>query len=372
MGCCKLKIVIIAVSVAVLALTLALRTAAEPTARRCDASYCYERICAPGSPSCRYVPNRVCHPTTKQECTTQDVKKCHKVPSNACSTKGTSACHPHLKRVCGYASRYRTYAAEELSYYRRIPHLRPRHRHAASPACHLQVVRECGRATRQACQQTYKEVCSNVPERSCHNRETQDCREEPKYVCDKGADQCYEQRVARAPAPSDTPSYKDGGGYYPPQEKPPAPYKPEEVPPAYKDALPAPSPPEPAPPLEPPPPAASNPPPPPSHKTDPAQLPPRTVQGQREKHRELAIDVRSLMAPVAAGLAAFGLLLLFASRRRKSQAEDGHPTHPFHIAYRGKPDPGTQAISHLSTAPVGRHITLRTVPGRRKVDITLG
>src|SRR5262249_48936152 len=168
-----------------------------------------------------------------------------------------------------------------------------------------------------------------------------------------------------------TPSYKDGGGYYPPQEKPPAPYKPEEVPPAYKDALPAPSPPEPAPPLEPPP-AASNPPPPPSHKTDPAQLPPRRALGQREKHRELAIDVRSLMAPVAAGLAAFGLLLLFASRRRKSQAEDGHPTRPFHIAYRGKPDPGTQAISHPSTAPVGRHITLRTVPGRRKVDITLG
>src|SRR5262245_56090004 len=73
---------------------------------------------------CRYVPNRVCNPSTKQECTTQNVKKCHKVPSNVCSTQGPNACRPHLKRVCGYASRYRTYAAEELSSYKRIPHLR--------------------------------------------------------------------------------------------------------------------------------------------------------------------------------------------------------------------------------------------------------
>jgi len=88
-----------------------------------------------------------------------------------------------------------------------------------------------------------------------------------------------------------------------------------------------------------------------------------------EQRRELVIDVPRLLAPIAGGLAAFGMLLLFASRRRKSEAKADKPIRPFHIAYRGKPDPGTQAIS---AAPVGRHITLRTVPGQRKVDITLG
>src|SRR5215831_2169015 len=351
----KLKIAVIAVSAAVLALMWASGTFAQPGARRCDASYCYERICAPGSPSCRYVPNRVCNPTTKQECTTQNVKKCHKVPSNTCSSQAANSCHSHLKRVCGYASRYRTYAAEELSYYRRIPHLRPRHHYAASPRCHLQVVRECSGTPRQACRQAYKDECSYVPERSCHNRVTQDCRDEPKYVCEQGPDKCYEQPVPRA------------SGYYPPPqvEKTPAPYKPEEVPPPpYRQALPAPAPPKPAP-LEPPA-AESNPAPPAAPKNDPG-MPTRAPDP--EQRRELVIDVPRLLAPIAGGLAAFGMLLLFASRRRKSEAKADKPIRPFHIAYRGKPDPGTQAIS---AAPVGRHITLRTVPGQRKVDITLG
>jgi hypothetical protein len=79
-----------------------------------------------------------------------------------------------------------------------------------------------------------------------------------------------------------------------------------------------------------------------------------------------------VMVPIAGGLAAFGIFLLFASRRRTSQAKDRNRPRDVRIAYHGKSDPGTQQASHLAASPVGPRITLRTVPGQRKVNITIG
>jgi len=369
--------------VAILLLMLGLTAApivAQPTARRCDGSYCYERIC-PGT-SCRYVANRVCKPITKEECTTQNVKKCHKVPLTACASPGANSCRPHLKRVCGYTSRYRTYAAEELSYYKKIPHLRPRHRYIGAPHaprsptqqargghCHLQVVRECSGTPKQACHQAYKDECRYVPEKSCSHRETQDCRDEPKYVCDKGPDNCYERRIAR----SDLPSHPDGAGAYPKapsdgkalpphqEAKPDDTYKKPKPEEEYETTKPEDGPP-------------------PSKETTAPPFPmspglpaPVTTQSARqERQRQLVIDTRIVMVPIAGGLAAFGIFLLFASRRRTSQAKHRNRSRDMRIAYHGKSDPGTQQVSYLAAPPIGPRITLRMVPGQRKVNIIVG
>jgi len=383
----NLKFQFVAILLLILGLTAAPSLVAQPTAQRCDGAYCYEKICTPGQSYCRYVSNRVCKPIAKEECTTQNVKKCHKVPLTACASQGANSCRPHLKRVCGYTSRYRTYAAEELSYYKKIPHLRPRHRYIGAPHaprsptqqapgghCRLQVVRECSAAPKPACHQAYKDECRYVPEKSCSRREAQDCRDEPKYVCDKGPDNCYERPIAGARVPSDLPSRPDGAGAYPkapsdgkalPPHQPDDTYKKPKPEEEYEKTKPeqgsAPSKETTAPPLPPPLPMS------------PGQPAPVTAQSARqERPRQLVIDTRIVMVPIAGGLAAFGLFLLLASRRRTSQAKDRNRTRDVRIAYHGKSDPGTQHASHLAAPPIGPRITLRTVPGQRKVNITIG
>jgi hypothetical protein len=374
----NLKFQFIAILLLLPWLTVGPSLVAQPTARRCDGSYCYEKICTPGQPSCRYVANRVCKPTTKEECTTQNVKKCHRVPLTACASQSANSCRPHLKRVCGYTSRYRTYAAEELSYYKKIPHLRPRRSYVGAPhasrsftrqarggQCHLQVVRECSYAPKPACQQAYKDECRYVPEKSCSHREVQDCYDERKYVCDKGSDNCYERRIARAPVPYPP----DGGGTYPkvvppPDEKALPPVKPDETynkpkpeePYEKPEQPPAPSKEAMAPPL-------------PAGSGQPA--PAMAESARQEQPRQLVIDTRVVMVPIAGGLAAFGLFLLFVSQRRKSQAKDRNGSRDVHIGYRGKPDPGTQYASHLAVRTIGPRLTLRTVSGQHQVNITM-
>ena len=454
-----LEIVSVAVVISILALTPAANPVAQSVGRRCDDAYCYETICTPVPPTCHYVSNRVCKPTTKEECTTHNVRKCQKVPHTVCNAQSGNSCRPHLKQVCGPSSagpggggtpdnppskgyqpssgdasdtpRYRTYAAEALGHSWRIPHLRPRrtvfarrpsytpqYKAIRPPAytprpkslppltpkyterpnrgststpppkslppstdkpirspmytCHLQVVRECSNAPKQVCHQEYKDDCRDVPERSCHQRETQDCHDEPKYVCERGQEKC-EPRVQRVPA-HDLPSRPDG------LEKVPAPHKEAKLKEPHKEVTPPPT--EDIKPSQPSPPVAS----PPStspERADPGQPAPRTAAGDRPAWaRELRIDTRAVMAPLAAGLAAFGMLLLFlGSRRRKSQANDDDARRQSEakdlsrlpdvdIAYRGKPDPGRQHVSLLP--PIGPRITLRTVAGSPLVNITMG
>jgi hypothetical protein len=229
----------------------------------------------------------------------------------------------------------------------------------------LQVVRECRDTPKPACQQAYKDECRYVPEKSCSHRESQDCYDERKYVCDKGSDNCYERRIARAPVPYPP----DGGGAYPkvvprPDEKALPPAKPDET---YKK-------PKPEEPYEKP-----EPPPAPAKEAMAPSLPsgsgqpaPATAEiARQEQPRQLVIDTRAVMAPIAGGLAAFGLFLLFVSRRRKSQAKDRKGSHEAHIAYRGKSDPGTQYASHLAVRSIGPRLTLRTVSGQHHVNITM-
>jgi hypothetical protein len=144
----------------------------------------------------------------------------------------------------------------------------------------------------------------------------------------------------------------------PSYEKKPPSYeetKPDDTPPPYKEAKPY-EPPRPSDPPPPPPPA-------PIKKEEPS--------GQ-ERPPAVVINVRRVLAPIAGGLAATGLLLLFVSRRRKSQVGDSNPQRHFQITYVGRSDPGVQEVSQLSTPPVGPRITLRTVRGERQVSITLG
>jgi hypothetical protein len=88
-----------------------------------------------------------------------------------------------------------------------------------------------------------------------------------------------------------------------------------------------------------------------------------------KRPRDLLIDTRVVMVPLAAGLAAFGRFLLVASRRRRSQAKDHSWPRHVDIACRGKPDAGTQDVSRLAVPPIGPRITLRTVAGQRQVNI---
>lgn len=399
-GCIGAALIVVLATV--LGLAFGPSAVGQSMGTRCDGSSCYQKVCTPGPQVCGNQPNHVCRPMTKEECTTQNVQKCRKVPLNTCNTQGASnSCPRHVKRVCGYNSRYRTYAAEGLGYYKKTARLRPRYRQsrAVVSRCHLTVVSDCHGAPRHACKQVYKDECNYVPEKSCHNRQTQECRDEPKYVCDEGPEICRYVKVAKAPSTSDppggggggyvsppapTPSPPGGGGGFvsppsykktgpeetPPsgkkskqddntspsyEKKPPSneETKPDDTPPPYKEAKP----------YEPPRPSDPLPPPAPVKKGEPS--------GQK-KLPEVVINVRRVLVPIAGGLAATGLLLLFVSRRRKSQANDSNPQHHSHIAYVGRSDPGAQEVTHLATPPIGPRITVRTVPGERQVEITLG
>lgn len=383
MSWCRINPAFLAVLAMVSVLVAAPAAMSQPSGRRCDASYCYERVCTPGPPICRSVANRVCRPVTRQECTTQNVKKCRKVPY-ACNPRSTNACRPTVRRVCAPAGSYRvrTYAAELLGwsppekknararlrrpfYKVSAPATRPGGSRAPAIAqrCQLRVIKQCNQAQKSPCQPSYKDECSYVPEKSCYPREIQDCRDEPRQVCEKGPDSCIDRT---------SPRYTGLNPGYP-TEKPTRAPPPDVVvtpPPPLPTLLPPDKveEPPPPPPAEPPPTPAVVEPPQPVEATPPAPPPPRVI--------DLGRIVVDFGLPISGGLGAAALFLLLASRRRKSTSDDRkddivRPENA-NVTCVGRPDAGTQTISHLGTPPIGPRVTVRTVPGAPHVGITLG
>ena len=253
-----LKLVCLGPMVA-LFLALAVSTStSQPSATHCDAAYCYVQRCEPGPADCHFVTERVCHPTTKQECTTQNVRKCHTVPDQVCSPHTVNECKSVRKRVCtpGYspsnprgnpriasaddatspdavgegAQQVASARRQRLMRRAYYPHRRPapqnltKHNQQQRPnttlvtrpgnaqnnqqpntpsqQCYWKNEKVCAPVAKQECRSVSKEVCNYQPERSCHNRQVQECRDERRQVCQPGPQRCYPQQVQRpCPAP---------------------------------------------------------------------------------------------------------------------------------------------------------------------------
>lgn len=334
--------------------------------RRCDAVYCYEEVCAAGSPdrNCRQVTTRKCYPVEKEQCSTQPVRKCQKVTTRECVKRATQECAKKVTNVCRPVRKTRVVTQRQCDngsvikvdpveagvdpnivqplacrdVYVRVPY--------TENVCVPKVTNECHPAYKDDCHDVTKDVCDNVPEKTCRKVMDRDCRDEVQEVCTQtpGRSQCETRRTPRPCAAGET--WTPNGC---------ARRRPAEAVPTPAPSSPAPA--EPAPPRR-----AETPPAPPAQAAAPAQEQSRSLPAAVVS--SAVAQLTALPAPLVMGgsAAVTGVPLLLLWRRLRRRQGEAATLARLGITVLAHPDPGTQSVMEVAQSG-GPHMTIRARRG---------